>query len=65
MSRKTLLDSNLKRHECVTCDLCGEQWTLEVCKTQGWKLSDRMGNDLCPSCIGRRTEVKKPKKVKL
>ena len=43
-----VLDANLTRHECITCDKCGAQWTVAVCVKQGWLITDE--KDLCNRC---------------
>lgn len=50
MSRDTVLDSGLERHDVVKCDRCGETWTIEVCLKNNWQL-DEDGEDICNHCL--------------
>lgn len=49
MSRETLLDASLVRHDVARCDGCADVWTLNVCKMREWLLSDE--RDLCERCL--------------
>lgn len=50
MSRTYVLDDQLKRHDCVVCDGCGDKWTVEVAKMRKWTLGDHDVHDWCERC---------------
>ena len=48
MSRVELVDEHFNRHDCIQCDRCGLQRTLELAQQKKWKLDGE--EDLCDYC---------------